>query len=93
MITIGVLMSAGCTHTPKPGSHSVAVKLPYWEYQSLGFTNFPPPSNKSELNRYPEVKKMKQEGWTLLNWGFVGYPGEAEPLFVADFRRPSRFSH
>jgi len=93
MMTIGVLLSAGCTHTPKPGSHEVAVKLPYWEYQSLGITNFPPPSNKSELNRYPEVKKMKREGWMLLNWHFVVNPGEVGPLFVADFKRPSPFSH
>jgi hypothetical protein len=92
-----LFISFGCSSDPKPKSQHAVVKLPYWEFHTLAFTNFPPPVDASVLNNYPEVQKLKQEGWTCLGWRFannngVFYPGEFGAVFAVDFKRPSKYS-
>jgi hypothetical protein len=58
-MTTGLLILVGCTGTPKPVSHEVPTKRPYWEYTYLGGVG----SDKS-----PEADRLRQAGWV-----FIGY--------------------
>ena len=58
-VATSILVLAGCAAPPKPVSHEVPTKRPYWEYTYLyGYG-----SDKSL-----EADKLRQAGWV-----FVGY--------------------
>ena len=56
---ISVLILVGCAGAPKPVSHAVPARRPYWEYTYLGGWG---------SDQTPEADTLRQEGWV-----FVGY--------------------
>lgn len=54
-----ILIMTGCASAPKPVSHEVSTKRPYWKYRYL--------DGKGSADS-PEADKLRQTGWI-----FVGY--------------------
>jgi hypothetical protein len=64
----GLLILAGCTGAPKPVSHEVPTKRPYWEYTYLDGMG----SDKS-----PEADRLRQAGWV-----FIGYNRHRDTIIM-----------
>ena len=60
-VAASLFVLAGCTSAPKPVSHEVATKRPYWEYTYLDGVG---------SDHSPEADRLKQAGWIFVGYNF-----------------------
>jgi hypothetical protein len=77
-MTTSLLILVGCTGAPKPVSHKVPTKQPYWEYTYL---------DGAGSDHSPEADRLKQAGWI-----FVGYTVSHGDTIIMDGNKEAELS-
>lgn len=92
-LTTGLCLLSGCTSAPLQSTNHVPTQHPYWEHQTIQYTNSTQPIILAVVNEAPEVIRMKQENWTLVGWsprppGIEDSPTNTAPVVDITFKRP-----